>query len=124
MGRPALQWFPIQLWMANQRKIFPMGRLKGVTMDFKGVSMQADFEVIEIVDDSNPYPTFLGIDWSTDMNGVINLKKQKMIFEKKSLRVVVPLNPTKGACCMEPVREDDNNDGVHMRIIQIFVSIE
>jgi hypothetical protein len=28
-----------------------------------GVRTFADFEVIEIVDDSFPYPTLLGIDW-------------------------------------------------------------
>jgi len=33
-----------------------------VTIDIEGVSTLADFEVIEIVDDSNPYPAFLGID--------------------------------------------------------------
>jgi len=39
-----------------------MGRLQGVTVDIEGVSAQADFEVIKIVDDSNPYPTLLWID--------------------------------------------------------------
>ena len=38
---------------------------------------------IEIVDESSPYPALLGIDWATDMKSVINLKKWKMIFEKK-----------------------------------------
>ena len=70
-----------------------MGRLQGVTVDIEGESAQADFEVIEIVDDSNPYLMLLGIDSATDMNGVINLKKCKMIFEKRSLCVVVPLDP-------------------------------
>ena len=28
MGRPALQWSPIQLRMENQQKIIPMGRLQ------------------------------------------------------------------------------------------------
>ena len=46
MGRPTLQWSPIQLRMANQQKILPMGRLQGVTMDIEGVSTQIDFEVI------------------------------------------------------------------------------
>lgn len=78
--------------MANQQNILPMGRLQGVTVDIEGASTQADFEVIEIVNDNNPYPTLLGIDWAIDMNGVLNLKKHKMIFEKKSLRVVVPLD--------------------------------
>lgn len=76
-------------------------------MDIEGASTQMDFEVIEIVDDINPYPTFLGIEWATDMNGVINLKKQKMIFEKKSLHVVVPLDPTEGARYTEPVHDDE-----------------
>jgi len=44
-------------------------------VDIKGVSVPADFEVIEIVDERNAYPMVLGIDWATDMNGVINLKK-------------------------------------------------
>ena len=110
MGRPTLQWSPIQLRMVNQQKIFPMGRLQAVTIDIEGVSAQADFEVIEIVDDKNPYPVLLGIDWTTYMNRVINLKKQKMIFEKKSLRVVVPLDPAEGACYTEPVRDDDIDD--------------
>jgi len=66
--------------------------------------------VIEIVDDNNPYPMLLGIDWATDMNGVINLKKRKMVFEKKSLYVVVPLDPAEGARYTEPVHNDDSDD--------------
>ena len=97
MGRPALQQSPIQLRMVNQQKILPMGRLQGITVGIKGVSMLAYFEVIEIVDDINSYPMLLGIDWSTDMNGVINLKKRKMIFEKNSLCIVVPLDPVEGS---------------------------
>jgi len=62
MGRPTLQWFPIQLWMANQQKILPIGRLQWVTVDIESVSALVDFEVIEIVDDRNSYPTLLGID--------------------------------------------------------------
>lgn len=62
MGRHTLQWSPIQLWMANQQKILPMGRLQGVTVDIEGISMQTNFEVIEIVDHNNPYPALLRID--------------------------------------------------------------
>lgn len=74
-----------------------------MTIDIEGMSALEDFEVIEIVDESNPYPALIGIDWATDMNGVINLKKQKMTFEKKSLYVVVHLDPTEGPCYTEPV---------------------
>ena len=71
------------------QKILPMGRLQGVTLNIEGASMPMDFEVIEIVNDNNPYPALLGIDYATDMNRVINMKKHKMIFEKKSLCVAV-----------------------------------
>lgn len=62
------------------------------------------------MDDSNLYPALLGIDWATDMNGVINIKRQKMIFEKNSLRVVVPLDPAEGARYTEPVRNEDSDN--------------
>ena len=61
-----------------------------ITVDIEGVSMLAVFKVIEIVNDNNTYPALVGIDWSTDMKGVINQKKRKMIFEKNSLCIVVP----------------------------------
>lgn len=102
--------------MANLQKILPMGRLQGIKVDIEGASALADFEVIEIVDDSNPYLALLGIGWATNMNRVINLKKRKMIFEKKYLRVVVPLDPAEGSCYTEPMRDyesDDNLDCIY-----------
>jgi len=110
MGRLALQWSLIQVRMENQQKTIPMGRLQGETVDIEGASALANFEVIEIVDDNNPYPALLGIDWATDMNGVINLKKRKMNFEKKSLRVIVLLNPVEGSRYTEPVCDYESDD--------------
>jgi len=46
------------------------------------------------------------------MSGVINLKKQKMIFEKKFLYVVVALDPAKGPCYTEPVCDYESDDGL------------
>ena len=87
-----------------------MGRLLGITVDIEGVSALANFNVIEIADDNNPYPALLGIDWVTDMNGVINLKKHKMIFEKKSLCIVVSLDPIEGSRYIKPVCEYNSDD--------------
>ena len=70
-----------------------MVRLQGIIVDIEGASVIEDFKMIDIVDGSNPYPALLGIDWATDMNGVINLKRCNMIFEKNSLHIVVPLDP-------------------------------
>jgi len=87
-----------------------MGRLQGVTVDIEDVSTQTDFEVIEIVDDNNPYLALLGIDWATNMNGVINLKTRKMIFKKKSLCVVVSLDPAERVRYTEHVCDEDSDD--------------
>lgn len=105
MGRPTLQWSPIQLRMANPQKIIPKGCLYGVTVYIDGASAVVDFEVIEIIDDSNPYPALLVIDWAINMNGFINLKKRTMLFERKSFRVIVPLDPVEGAHYTEPVHD-------------------
>lgn len=67
MGKPKLEWSSIKLCMENQQNIIPMGYLHGVVVDIEGTSVLIDFEVMEIVDDSNPYPTFLGIDCDFDI---------------------------------------------------------
>jgi len=110
MGKLALQWSRTQLRIVNQQKILPMGRLQGVTVDIDGVSMLTDFEVIAIVDNSNPYPALLGIDWAMDMKGIINLKRGKMTFKNKSLRVVVPLDPVEGERYTKPMCDEDSDD--------------
>ena len=61
--------------MENKQKIISMGCLYGVMVGIEGVSTLADFEVIKIVDDSNPYLVLLRIDWAMDINGVVKLKK-------------------------------------------------
>jgi hypothetical protein len=66
MGKPKLVWSTVQLRLANQHKIIPIGRLVGVPVNIDGVCSVADFEVIEIVDNSQSYPTFLGLDWAFD----------------------------------------------------------
>lgn len=89
-----------------------MGCLHGVTKDIEGVRAIADFEVIEIVDDSNSYPALLGIVWAFDMNVVINLKKRNMTFEKKELKVIVPLDLAEGARYSEPFCDYDEEEDI------------
>jgi len=54
----------------------------------------------------------LGIDRPIDMNGIINLKRRKMIFEKKSCRVVVLLDLTEGPRYMEPVHKNEQDEAL------------
>jgi hypothetical protein len=82
--------------LANQYKIYPIGRLEQVEVNIEGVKTKVDFEVIEIMDESDPYPALLGIDWAFDNNVVLNLKKRQMSFETDTLCVVMPLDPYEG----------------------------
>jgi hypothetical protein len=91
MGEPTLGYSPIQLKLANQHRVLPIGRIKGVTLDLDGVHSMADFEVIEIVDGTTPYPALLGFDWAFDNQAIIKLKTMKMMFESGEYRVISPL---------------------------------
>ena len=81
MGKPKLIYSPIQLRLANQQRGSPMGRLSYIPVDIDGVRSLVDFEVIEIINNSNPILALLGIDWAFENLVVINLKKKQMTFE-------------------------------------------
>ena len=53
-----------------------MGRLQGISIDIDGASVLVNFEVIEIVDDRNPYLVLLWFDLAYEMDAIINLKKR------------------------------------------------
>ena len=65
-------------------------------MDLDGVRSLADFEVIEIIDDSTLYPTLLGIDWAFENQAIINLKKKTMSFKGNGIHIIWLLDPTLG----------------------------
>ena len=62
MGNYILIWSPIQLILANQSKFTPISRLTQVSIKVERPKTYSDFEVIDIVDDTNPYLALLGID--------------------------------------------------------------
>jgi hypothetical protein len=96
MGDPTLGYSHVQLKLANQNRVLPIGRLKGVTIDLDGVHTKIDFNVIEIVDGTTAYLKFLGLDWAFDNQAIINLKTRKMTFESGEYRVIAPLDPSEG----------------------------
>ena len=102
MGEPTLGYSTVQLNLANQHRVLPIGRLKGATVDLDGMHTKSEFEVIEIVDDTKPYPTLLGLDWVFDNQTIINLKTRKMTFELRDYRVIAPLDPSEGERFVEP----------------------
>ena len=113
MGEPKLEWSTIQLCMDNQQNIIPLGRLSKIMVDIVGVKVHVNFEVIQIVDDADPYPALLGLDWAIDMGGIINLKKRSMVFENEGTRVIVPLDLAGGEKYTKPVREEEDVDHIY-----------
>jgi hypothetical protein len=83
--------------------VVSIGRLKGIIVDLDGVHTMEDFEVIDIVDNTSPYPTLLGLDWAFDNHDIINLRTRKMIFESREYRVIAPLDPLEGGRYAEPM---------------------
>ena len=76
-------------------------------VDIDGVCSFADFEVIEIIGDSRPYPDLLGIDWAIDNMAIIDLKKRQMTFEDNQIQVIAPLDPFQGPRYIEPIRAEE-----------------
>ena len=107
MGSPKLAKSPIHLRLANQQRVSPLGRLPQVPVDIDGVHSFADFEFIEIIGDSRPYPALLGIDWAIDNMVVIDLKKRQMTFEDNQIRVITSLDPFQGPRYIEPIRAEE-----------------
>jgi hypothetical protein len=101
-----LGFSPIQLKLENQHRVVPIGILKGIPVDLDGVCTMEDFEVIDIVNNTSPYPTLLGLDWDFYNQAIINLETRKNIFESGEYRFIVPLDPSEGGRYVEPVIEN------------------
>jgi hypothetical protein len=80
MGEHTLGYSPVQLELENQHRVIPIGRLNRIPMDLDGVHTMEYFEVIDIGDNTTPYPTLLCLDWAFDNQAIINLKTRKVIF--------------------------------------------
>jgi hypothetical protein len=106
MGEPTLEYSPIQLKMTKQHRVIPIGRLKGIPVDLDSVRTMEEFEVIDIVDNSIPYPTLLGLDWAFENQVIINFKTRKMIFGSREYRVIAPLDPSEAGRYVEPVTKN------------------
>ena len=83
MNKPRLELSHIHLHLAIHSKILPIGRLSQVLVEVKGLRTYVEFEVIDIDDDTNPYPALLGIDWE-----IYNLKKKSQNRNEYMLRTM------------------------------------
>ena len=99
-------WSPMQLFLANQAKVKPVGHVSNLVVDYEGVKTHADFDVIQLVDCGGSYPTLLGIGWANDSMVMINFKKRMMTFENQDISIIVPMDPNEGRRHIEPVKDE------------------
>ena len=62
MGNSSIVWSLGQLRLFNQSKVLSIGRLTQVHVEIEGLRTYVEFELIYIVDNTNPYPVLIGID--------------------------------------------------------------
>ena len=79
-------------------------------INVEGLCTYANFEVINIVDDTNPYLTLLGIDWAIEIQTIINFKKMIISFEDEEMRVISPIDPFEGKIYVQPVYDEGKVD--------------
>ena len=96
MGNPTLGWSPVQLQLANQAKVQPIGHVSNLVVDVEGMNTYVDFDVIEVVDGGGSYPVLLGIGWDNYSMEFINFKKRFMKFKNQDIRVITPMDPQEG----------------------------
>jgi hypothetical protein len=65
-------------------------------VNIDGVHSIADFKVIEIMDNIQPHPMLMGLEWAFENYVIINMNKREMIFEVGYLKVVTSLDPREG----------------------------
>jgi hypothetical protein len=62
-------------------------------VNIDGVRKVAYFEVMNIVDEIQPYPSLMGLEWAFYKQEIINMKRREMIFEVGELKVTASLDP-------------------------------
>ena len=110
MGKLCLEWSPVQLRLAHKAKVLPIVRFSQVPVKIEGMHTFTEFEVINIVDDTNPYLVLLRMDWEIDNQTIIKFKKIILSFEDDEMRVVSPIDPMEGECYVEPVYSEGWGD--------------
>jgi hypothetical protein len=106
IGKINLVWSLVHLRLVNDHKIVSIGRLTGVPVNIDGVHNMAYFEEIEIVENSQPYPTMMGLEWNFDNHEIINLERMDMIFEVGHLKFTTPLATLEGKIYIETTRRN------------------
>jgi hypothetical protein len=93
--------------------VIPIGILKNTIVYLDGMCTTTDFEVMDMVDESIPFPALLGINWAFYNQSIISLNNRKVIFEARKIMVVEPLDPSDCEIYVEPMSDSVLDDDVN-----------
>ena len=105
-----LDWSHVQLRLVNQSNVLPISIITQVHMEVKGLKTYDEFEVIDIVDDTNPYHTIIGIDWAIENTTIVKFKKRILSFEDYEIRVVTQIDTLEGHRYVKPVHREGKDN--------------
>ena len=66
----------------------------------------AEFDVIEIFNESGSFLAMLGIGWDNENLAVINFNKRVMNFKNRDMQIIFPLYSNEGRRYVKPVKEE------------------
>ena len=84
--------------------MLPNRHLQHLLVEVEGMKTYADFDVIEIIDESSSYPALLKIGWDNDNLAIINFNKRVMNFENHDMKIISPLDPSEGRRYVKPLK--------------------
>ena len=105
LGRPRLYESGIYLKLADQGLIEPIGVSKNVDATIKGISTKVNFEIIDPKEGSCSFPALVGQPWGRKMKASIYLDKERIKLKGNGQKVIVPIYPSQGEPCIEPIDE-------------------
>ena len=109
---------PIQIFLASQYFIIPIGHVEDIEFDITRVNTYVDFKVVDIMGDKYPYPALLGIDWEFENYVVIDLKLETINFKVDGIRFIQPLDSYQGPWFTNPI-DDEEEPNILDQLYQI-----
>ena len=95
MTNVKLEPAPFQVRMADQRRVQPIGMLRGQTLKVHGMSFQTNFVVLKMQDAGNAYSMLLGRPWFKSAKLKQDWENNEVILKKGGKTVRIPMTSKK-----------------------------
>ena len=77
-----------------------------IPFEVVGLKIYKYFDVIEIINNTIPYPLLLEIGWEMENLEIINFKKRMMTIKNHDMRAIAPLDPLEEQRYVETIKDE------------------